>query len=215
MKYQLALNKTFCTTPPLLIHRRLKHYQRHKLTKQCFLSRPHRFSTQSSQYQNWKVNKYSIREPFIINYSFIIKMTTKSEMGDAVIIWLLSKFLFHLFSFACWRIKFLFSIFFFQLQFLFFLPVMTNNQTKCGIYEKIAMWAGMMNEWLIMSSLMVIVLGPPVSEFSTGSQIFMPPADSEQKFWKMEIENWLPIGFDLGSSWLEIASHNHYNTLKH
>ena len=29
-----------------------------KLTKQCFL--PHRFSTQSSQYQYWKARKYSI-----------------------------------------------------------------------------------------------------------------------------------------------------------
>ena len=31
-----------------------------KLTKQCFLPPPHQFSTQSSQYQNWKAKKYSI-----------------------------------------------------------------------------------------------------------------------------------------------------------
>ena len=55
---------------------------------------------------------YDIR-PFIINYSFIIKMTTKNETRDAVIIWLFSEVLFHLFSFPCWRIKFLLSIFFF------------------------------------------------------------------------------------------------------
>ena len=51
--------------------------------------------------------------PFIINYTFIIKMTTKSRTRDVVIIWLFSEFLFHLFSFACWRINFLLSIFFF------------------------------------------------------------------------------------------------------
>ena len=64
-------------------------------------------------------------------------MTTKNETLDAKIIWMFSEFLFHLFSFACWRIKSLLSIFFFSLQFWFFLSVMTNNQTKCGIiYEK-------------------------------------------------------------------------------
>ena len=57
-----------------------------------------------------------------------------------MIIWLFSEFLFHLFSFVCWRITFLLSIFFFQL--IFFLSVMTNNQTKWGIiYEKISMRA--------------------------------------------------------------------------
>ena len=30
------------------------------MTKHCFLHSPHRFSTQSSQYQNWKAKKYSI-----------------------------------------------------------------------------------------------------------------------------------------------------------
>ena len=56
---QLALNKTFCPTPPPFIHRQLKHRRRTKLTEQCFLPPPHRFSTQSSQYQNWKAKKYS------------------------------------------------------------------------------------------------------------------------------------------------------------
>ena len=58
MQFQVALNKTFCPTPPPLIHRRLKHCKKQKLTKQCFAF-PHRFSTQSLQYQNWKANKYS------------------------------------------------------------------------------------------------------------------------------------------------------------
>ena len=53
-------------------------------------------------------------------FSFVIKMTTKNETWDVVIIWLFSEFLFHLFSFSCWRIKFLLSVFFFQLQFWFF-----------------------------------------------------------------------------------------------
>ena len=55
IRSQLPLNKTFCTTPPPLIHRRFKHCQR---TKQCFLL--HRFSTQNSQYQYGKAHKYSI-----------------------------------------------------------------------------------------------------------------------------------------------------------
>ena len=47
---------------------------------------------------------------------------------------------------------------------------------------------------------MVIELGLPVSEPSTGSQNFPPPTDSEHKFHKMGIKNWLLIGFNLGSS---------------
>ena len=43
---------------------------------------------------------------------------------------------------------------------------------------------------------MVIELGLPVLESSTGPQNFMPP-DSEPKFHKMGIENWLPMGFNL------------------
>ena len=42
-----------------------------------------------------------------------------------------------------------------------------------------------------------IEIGPPVSESSTGSQNFIPSTDSEHKFHKMEIENWLRIGFNL------------------
>ena len=69
-------------------------------------------------------------------------MTTKNETRDAVIVWLFSEFLFHLFSFGWWKIKFLLSIFF-NCNSDFFLSVMANNQTKCGIiYEKIAMQAG-------------------------------------------------------------------------
>ena len=65
-------------------------------------------------------------------------MTTKSKTQDAAIIWVFSEFLFHLFSFACCRIKFLRSIL--LIAILIFLSAMTNNQTKYGIiYEKIAM----------------------------------------------------------------------------
>ena len=52
MRFQLTLNKTFCPTPPLPTHQRLKHRQR---TKNFVW-----FSTQSPQYQNWKANKYAI-----------------------------------------------------------------------------------------------------------------------------------------------------------
>ena len=56
----MVLNKNFCPTPTPLIHRRVKHRQRTKITKQCVLSPPHWFSTQNSEYQNWKGNKYFI-----------------------------------------------------------------------------------------------------------------------------------------------------------
>ena len=46
---------------------------------------------------------------------------------------------------------------------------------------------------------MVIEMGPPLSECSTGSQIFMPPTDFKRKFHKTGIENWLLIGFNTGS----------------
>ena len=59
MQFQLALNNTFCPTPPPFIHQWLKHLQRIKLTKQWFLPLPHRFSIQTSQHQNWKANKCS------------------------------------------------------------------------------------------------------------------------------------------------------------
>ena len=40
-------------------------------------------------------------------------IVTKNETRDAVNIWLFNEFVSHLFSFACWNIKFLLSIFFF------------------------------------------------------------------------------------------------------
>ena len=79
-------------------------------------------------------------------------MMTKNETLDAVIFWLFSEFLFHLFSFGCWRIKFLLSISF-NCNSDFLLSVMANNQTECGIiYEKIAMRPGD-DERMIMSGL--------------------------------------------------------------
>ena len=65
--FQPALNKTLCPTPQPLIHRRLKQRQITKINKTMLSSpipippsAPHRFSTQSLQYQNGKANKYSI-----------------------------------------------------------------------------------------------------------------------------------------------------------
>ena len=62
---------------------------------------------------------------------------------------------------------------------------------------------------------MVIELRPPVSESSTESQHFMPTTNSEHKSRKMEIENWLLIGFNLGLFWLGTRTHNHNIMFKH
>ena len=58
MLFQLTLKKA----PPPLIHRPLKHHQRTRINKTMLSAPPppHRFSTQSLQYQYWKVNTYSI-----------------------------------------------------------------------------------------------------------------------------------------------------------
>ena len=47
------------------------------------------------------------------------------------------------------------------------------------------------------SILTINKLGPPVSESSIGSQKFMPPYDSERKFHKTGIKNWLLIELNL------------------
>ena len=60
MQFQLALKKTFCPTPPPLSTDDSSTAKKQKLPKQCFLLPPHWFSTQSSQYQYWKVSNYSI-----------------------------------------------------------------------------------------------------------------------------------------------------------
>ena len=49
-----------------------------------------------------------------------------------------------------------------------------------------------------------------MSEPSTRISMFHDPTDSEQKFHKTRIENWLSIGFEPGTPWLRIYSHNHY-----
>ena len=63
MRFQLALNKTFCPYPQPLTCQKVKQPQRTKINK-TKLSAPslplHQFSTQSSQYQNWNANNYSI-----------------------------------------------------------------------------------------------------------------------------------------------------------
>ena len=56
---------------------------------------------------------------------------------------------------------------------------------------------------------MVIDFGPPMSESSTKISKFHWFSDSQWKFHKTRIENWLPIRFELGSPWLGICSHNY------
>ena len=51
----------------------------------------------------------------------------------------------------------------------------------------------------ILSQLTVIELGPPVSEPSIRISKFHDPTDPENKFYKTRIENWLTIGFELGT----------------
>ena len=60
VRFQLPLNKTFFPTPDPSFIDDWSSAKEQKLTKQYFLPPPHRFSSQSSQYQNWKLNKYSI-----------------------------------------------------------------------------------------------------------------------------------------------------------
>ena len=57
IRYQLALNKTFCPTTPLFSHRQLNHPHKTKINKIILSATTHRFFTQRSQYQNWKANK--------------------------------------------------------------------------------------------------------------------------------------------------------------
>ena len=54
-----------------------------------------------------------------------------------------------------------------------------------------------------------------VLESSTRISGYFAPTDSEHKFNKTENENWLPLGYNLGSSWLGTRSHNHYTMFTH
>ena len=56
---------------------------------------------------------------------------------------------------------------------------------------------------------MVIEFGRPMPESSTKISKFHALTNSQHKFHKARIENWLPIRFELGSPWLIIDSHNH------
>ena len=58
--------------------------------------------------------------------------------------------------------------------------------------------------------LTVIELGLSEWESSTSITKRYAPTDSEHKFNKTKIENWLPIVFNLRSSRLGTCSHNHY-----
>ena len=53
-----------------------------------------------------------------------------------------------------------------------------------------------------------IKLGLTVSRSSTWISKFYDPTDSEYKFHKTRIKNWLSIVFKLESPWLETYSHN-------
>ena len=60
MRFELAPNKTSCNIPPPFTHQRLKRNQRTKINKTMPSTFPLHFFAQSSLYQNWKINKYSI-----------------------------------------------------------------------------------------------------------------------------------------------------------
>ena len=59
---------------------------------------------------------------------------------------------------------------------------------------------------------MVIELGLPMLESSTKIWKFHALTDSEHKFYKVRIKNWLPIEFELGSTWL--GTHTQYHRFK-
>ena len=64
----------------------------------------------------------------------------------------------------------------------------------------------------ILSELTVIDLGPPKLESSIRISKFYNPTHSELKFHKARIENWLSIGFELGSPWLRTINARPYST---
>ena len=63
------------------------------------------------------------------------------------------------------------------------------------------------------SILTIIELGPPVSEFSTRTSKFYGSIDSEDKFHKTGIEDWLTMGSELGPFLCGIHSHCHYTII--
>ena len=65
------------------------------------------------------------------------------------------------------------------------------------------------------SILIVTELGSPLLESSASILKFYAPTDSEHKLNKTEFENWLPIGYHLGSPWLGTRSHNRYTMFIH
>ena len=62
----------------------------------------------------------------------------------------------------------------------------------------------------ILSQLTVTELGRPVSKSSTRISKFHDPNDSAHKVYKTRIENYISIGFQLGTPWLRTYSHNYY-----
>ena len=63
------------------------------------------------------------------------------------------------------------------------------------------------------SILTVNELGAPVLVSSAGISKFDAPTGFEHRFNKTEIENWLPIGYNLGASWLGTRSNKRYTML--
>ena len=121
MRFQPALNKTFCRISAFITHQQLKQHHKTKINKIIISgssSSPSLF-TQSSQYHNWKTNKDSI--------------------------------------------------------------------------------------------LMIMELGRSMWKSSTKNSKFYARTDFEHKFYKVEIENWLPIGFERGFPWLITRSYNHWS----
>ena len=57
---------------------------------------------------------------------------------------------------------------------------------------------------------MVIKLEPPAFDSLTRILKFYDTSDSEHKFYKIRIKNWLSIDFELQSTWLWTYHQNHY-----
>ena len=65
-------------------------------------------------------------------------------------------------------------------------------------------------QMMVFEIVTVNELGPLVFESSSRISKVYATTDSEHKFNKTEIKNWLPIGYNLRSSWLGTPSHNCY-----
>ena len=85
---------------------------------------------------------------------------------------------------------------------LFALPPPRQFSTQSSQYQN---WKA--NKYSILT---VNELGPPVLESLARISKFYVLTDSEHKCNKTEIENWIPIRYNLGSSWLGTHRDNRY-----